>query len=174
MNLYVIRHGQTEVNLKQQINGINDIDLNQTGIEQAKQMEQKIKELSIDLIYCSPLKRTVNTAKIVNTSNIPIIYDNRIIERDTGNMMYQSVSVLDLNLWFDKNKDIIYENVEGFKSTITRMEDFINNIKQAHQNKNILLVTHGDVYKAIDVISKNGNIDMFYPENCEIKKYIFN
>lgn len=84
MKLYVIRHGQTNDNVNNIINGRSNEELNETGKEQARQMKNKIEALDIDLIICSPLIRTKQTANIINSKNIPVIFDERIIERDTG------------------------------------------------------------------------------------------
>ena len=81
MSLLITRHGQTDWNLKRKVQGKTDIELNQTGIEQAKDLSKKLANESIDLIICSPLERARQTAEIINTNrNIPIIYDNRISE----------------------------------------------------------------------------------------------
>ena len=58
MKLYVIRHGQTKQNKKDTINGINNNRLTLKGIKQAKQTGQRLRQKQIDLIICSPLKRT--------------------------------------------------------------------------------------------------------------------
>ena len=44
MNLYIVRHGQTDVNLEKCINSLNDDDLNEIGIIQAKQVGKKNRE----------------------------------------------------------------------------------------------------------------------------------
>ena len=76
MKLYVIRHGQTNWNLKGIIQGQKDIELNDKGINEARKAKDEFNNLKIDLIMCSPLKRAKETAKILNTDkniNIPYI-----------------------------------------------------------------------------------------------------
>ena len=84
MKLYVIRHGLTKCNVEKKYNGKLDEDINETGIEQAKKAQKIIKDLDIDLIICSPLLRAKHTCDIINVNNIPVIYDERIEERDCG------------------------------------------------------------------------------------------
>ena len=87
MKLYVIRHGQTDWNVAGKCQGMTDIELNSTGIEQAKQASEQIYNYKIDLIICSPLKRARKTAEIINeVTNCQIISDERIIERNCGNI----------------------------------------------------------------------------------------
>ena len=66
MKIYVIRHGQTDWNVAGKCQGRTDIELNETGIEQAKQAKEQLKNYNIDQIICSPLKRTRKTAEIIN------------------------------------------------------------------------------------------------------------
>ena len=84
MKLYVIRHGQTKCNKENKYNCRLDEDINEIGIKQAEEASKIVKNLDIDLIICSPMIRTKHTCEIVNVNNIPVIYDERIMERDGG------------------------------------------------------------------------------------------
>ena len=86
MKLYVIRHVQTNWNLKGIIQGQKDIELNDKGINEARKAKDEFNNLKIDLIMCSPLKRAKETAKILNEDkNINIIYKKELTERGLGN-----------------------------------------------------------------------------------------
>ena len=52
MKLYVTRHGQTDWNVQGKTQGRTDIELNEVGIEQAKQTKKELKNINIDLIKC--------------------------------------------------------------------------------------------------------------------------
>ena len=45
MKIYVIRHGETDVNLQNRINSLNDDDINATGIKQANIAREKVKKI---------------------------------------------------------------------------------------------------------------------------------
>lgn len=171
----MVRHGQTIVNVKELVNSINIIGINKVGKEQAKIAADKLKDIKIDLIICSPLRRTKQTCKIINKNNIKVIYDKRILERNARSMQFKKVERLDPNKWYDINKTIVYKDSEGFKSILERIKEFIEEIKKTYSNKNILIVTHGDVCKAIYAYINNitdaKKISLFEQENCEIKKY---
>ena len=64
MKLIVIRHSYTEGNLQRRYIGITDEPLCQSGIELAKQASDAIKDRA-EAVYCSPLKRCVETAEIL-------------------------------------------------------------------------------------------------------------
>lgn len=67
MKLFLTRHGQTDWNIAQKIQGRTDIELNATGIRQAENTREKLLDETIDLIISSPLKRTKKTAEIIAT-----------------------------------------------------------------------------------------------------------
>ena len=66
MKVYVMRHGLTDWNLNNKIQGQKDTELNEIGIQQAKDAREKFNSYNFDLIICSPLKRAKSTAKIIN------------------------------------------------------------------------------------------------------------
>lgn len=85
MMLYVARHGQTVWNAQNKVCGITDVDLTEKGIEQAKTLAYLVESQNINLILSSPLRRAVDTSKIVaNICNIPIEVDQRLIEQNYG------------------------------------------------------------------------------------------
>lgn len=178
MELYVVRHGQTIVNVRKLINARNIIGINKKGKEEAKAAAEQIKNEKIDLIICSPLRRTKQTCKIINTNKIKVIYDKRILERDSRSMQFQPIEKIDFNQWYDVGKTKVYKNSEGFKSILERVESFLEEIKIKYAGKNILIVTHGDVCKAIyaylNNVSDPKEISLFNQGNCEIKKYEIN
>jgi len=175
MNLYVIRHGQTNVNVNGLINGHNSIGLNETGIVQAKKAGEEIGNLNLDLIFCSPLVRTKETCFYVNVNKIGVIYNSCLAERYAGDLECTSVKQIDWPLWYDYTKSAIYNNTEGFKSVYDRISTFLNWLKESYKNKKILLVTHGDVFKAIYLYFNPGlglkEILAFEKANCEIQKF---
>lgn len=175
MNLYVVRHGEVDINKKNQINGRNNSILTNKGIEQAKETGEKLKNIKLDLIICSPLKRTKETLNYLNIKNVPIIYDELVIERNSGNKMYENINSVDKKIWYDPSKEIVYENSEGFKNILYRIEILIQKLKIEYRDKNILIVTHGDICIGINSYLKNisdiNEIIKGYQDNCEVKKY---
>ena len=66
MELYVVRHGQTEYNRKNLFQGHTDIPLNNVGIEQSKKLASKFRNIELDIILTSPLKRAIQTAEYIS------------------------------------------------------------------------------------------------------------
>lgn len=84
MILYVVRHGKTAWNLEHRCQGISDIPLIEEGREKAKELSSLVKTLDIDVVISSPLKRALETAKLLTNNEMPINIDDRLIERDWG------------------------------------------------------------------------------------------
>ena len=63
MRLILVRHGQTDWNLKHLMQGMTDIPLNETGKMQAFNVKEKLKNVKLDICFSSPLSRAIETAK---------------------------------------------------------------------------------------------------------------
>ena len=176
MNLYIVRHGQTDGNVNKIMDGIRDIDLNDNGIEQAKITRDSLKGIKFDLIFCSPLIRTKHTMEIINTKNYPVVFDERIKERDCGEFTGKGFETLDRDLYWNYKDTTKYKTAESIPHFFERVYGFLNEIKGKYNSKNILLVTHEGVSKAINCyfngIPEDGNLQGLGLKNCEVKKYI--
>ena len=175
MKLYVIRHGQTNWNLKGIIQGQKDIELNDKGINEARKAKDEFNSLKIDLIMCSPLKRAKETAKILNTDkNINIIYKSELIERGLGDFEGESCITEEDDIYnYHMNKTI--RNIEPVVDLCNRVNDLIDEIKNKYKGKNILLVTHSGTARAIERyiygIDEKGDLPPENLKNCEIREY---
>lgn len=63
--LILVRHGETDWNQVDRIQGWLDIPLNEEGIKQAERLAKELSEMKIAAIYSSPLKRALQTAKAI-------------------------------------------------------------------------------------------------------------
>ncbi len=176
MKIYLTRHGQTDWNLAHKLQGRVDIALNKTGEEQAQIAKEKLKDAKIDLIICSPLKRAKKTAEIINTDRkIPIIYDERIAERDCGEFEGKTVQEMKSTEFWNYEKNIQYEKAEDMQSFFNRVYGFLNETKEKYQDKNILLVAHGGVSVPVicyfNGIPKEENLISIGIKNCEVKEF---
>lgn len=172
MNLYVIRHGETNMG-KNKIIATEDEPLNSNGIEQAVNVGKELRKLNIDLVYCSPIERAKHTLKLLNLDkSIPVVIENRIKERDMG--IYENVSFddLDWESFWGYNSDLKYDELESMKSVYKRVSNFLDELKLKQSNKNILLVTHGGIARAIYWYFNGLDNSQFTCENCKIYKYI--
>lgn len=178
MKIYAMRHGVTNMNKLHLANGLIDEDINDEGILQARNAIENVKDLDIDVIYCSPLTRAKHTCEIINVNNIPVIYDDRLKERTMG-----VLDGTDLNKYGISDEDYynyFYESdVEGFedyKTLFKRVHSFLDELKTKNY-KSVLIVAHGGILRAIhfysNPIPKDGDLLAAYKssKNCQINSY---
>ena len=92
MKVYLVRYGEVNHNLYKLYNR-EDEYLNETGIKQAEELREKIKNIEYDFIISSPLSRARQTADIINVDNKNIVIDDRLKERDPGSLSGQPLEV---------------------------------------------------------------------------------
>ena len=147
--IYFMRHGQTDFNKENKWMGLLDIPLNANGISQAHNSIISIRSLNIDIIYCSELKRAVQTSTIIaNKLNLPLLIDKRLNERSLGSLEGKI-----------KNPDLLKDcsSLESESNISEKMRSFF---KDLPKNKNILLVSHSALFK---IILKNNLINTDIP-----------
>ena len=86
MDFYVFRHGQSDNNQKRFWQGCQiNIDLNATGVEQARALAKSLKDKNLQLVVSSPLVRAYHTGKIVaEECQVPFLTQSSLQEADYG------------------------------------------------------------------------------------------
>lgn len=149
--IYFMRHGQTDYNKENKWMGTLDIPLNDIGISQTYSAMEIIQSLKIDMIYCSHLKRAIETSYLIsNKMNLPVIKDIRLNERCLGEL-----EGLTKNPCLMLNCD----SIENELDIVLRMKYFF---KDLPKHKNILIVSHSALFKII----KNNNL--IFSENSTV------
>ena len=179
MEILLTRHGQTEWNLLKKVQGKANIELNEKGIQQAEIIRDYLKEESIDLILCSPLKRAIQTAEIINQGrDIKMIIDERISERDFGEFESLPSEDFDFNAFWSYKKNLKYNKAENIKDFFKRVYNFLDNIKNEHAGKRILIVAHAGISIPIkcyfDGVPDDETLLPLCLDNCEIARYYIN
>ena len=152
--IYFVRHGETDYNKDKRFQGHLDIPLNQKGLVQARLALESSKSLRIDKIYYSPLIRAKKTAEIINSfHNAQMIADDRIKEIYMGSLQGKYKDKLknfELLLAYSAPERFGGESHEKF---CERVNSFLSEI--INSTENILIVSHGGVYRAIYKIMHN-------------------
>lgn len=169
MNIYILRHGQTNYNVEGKFQGQVDVELNETGIKQAYQTKQLLNNINFDVVISSPLKRAIKTAQIV-TDKTDIKIDNRVIERSFGTLEGK-LGIPD----FEENLDLY--KIEDYTSLCNRVYSFLNEIISSNSNASeILIVTHEGIAQIIETyFNKEMNISnwkSFRLNTGDYKKYV--
>ena len=177
MNVYITRHGQTRLNKMEVMQGRTDEPLDETGIKQAEEVRDKLKDIKFDAVYTSPLCRAVKTASIV--SGLPedeLIKDERIIEVTFGKYELRGYRNLGIPLtlyWALPEVFPAPKSVESVKSMVARSRSFIDELK-TKDYENVLIVCHGGIIRALCGVIENRFRGIKWrprPLNCEIRQY---
>lgn len=173
--LYVIRHGKTDWNLKNKIQGRADIPLNDIGIQEAKMTRECLKQIHFYKIISSPLVRAKKTAEIISNHKTPVMTDFRLIERNFGEFEGLNKEEFDYFSFWNYSLNCHYDKAETVQQLLNRVYNFLDEYRETYEKKNVLLVTHSGVIPAICCyfkgIPKNNNIFSYHFKTCEIIKF---
>lgn len=172
--LYIARHGQTVWNTQNKVCGITDVELTEKGREQAKALASAVADKNINVIISSPLKRAVETSRIVSDMyNIPIKIDVRLIEQNYG--VYEGVDRKDEAFLNNKrNFAYKYPNGESMMQVAYRVYGLIDEIRNKYKDKNVLLISHGGVCRIINTYFRDMTNEEFFNytlQNGELEEY---
>lgn len=175
MKLYVVRHGQTDQNVLGLVQGDTESDLTEKGIEDAKALQELVSSLNIDVVVSSPLRRAIDTAKLITNDKYEIIIDDRLIERDYGLSEGKPVDEeLTVKYWdFKLNTDI--NEVEKVQDLMFRITEFIEDMRNKYDDKKVLVVAHSAILRAIHYaingIPEDGDLLKIEIPNLRIIEY---
>lgn len=176
MEIYVVRHGRVPSNDKKIIGGRGDEELTEVGIQQAESVRDKLQNVNFDVIFSSNVRRAVQTAEIINIHGLDINLDERLAEREPGEALGKSRKDIDKAIWNSLSLDRTPEGAETLKAGIVRVKSILDEIHSKYKGKKVLIVTHNFICKCIWMLENNitdpGQINDFFQENDEIKKYV--
>ncbi|MBQ2755311.1 MAG: histidine phosphatase family protein [Oscillospiraceae bacterium] len=175
MKLYAARHGETVWNAQDRVSGLTDVELTEKGIAQAKALAVKLEGVKIDLMLVSPLKRAQDTAKIVSEhcGGISIITEERLIEQNYG--IYEGIdrfneAFLQNKRWFAYK----YPGGESMMQLAHRIYGLLDEVTVKYSDKNVLLVCHGGVLRAVNTYFKDMTNDEYFNfllDNCGLIEF---
>lgn len=176
MKLYFIRHGETDWNLEHRAQGQVDNPLNATGIRQAEELKEKLKDYEFDVCYCSPLKRAIQTKDIIlEGRDLKTIYDDDLKERSFGNL-----EGTDPNTWvsdiFDRRVNSNEGGMEPIKDVLARSKKVLERIKSENPpDAKVLIVAHGVLLKTMhfNIVGYDDDTDFwgYHLENGSLTEY---
>ena len=185
MDIYLIRHGETDWNKSKRLQGITDIPLNAYGIELAEKTAEGLKDIHFDRIYTSPLIRAYKTAELIRGSRpIEIIPADGLLEISFGD--YEGLTHLpehyniprpDFRKFFDDPENYITPpNGESLQHLRERTSAFVRSIMENPENEalTILMASHGAAIRGILSGLQNLPISGFWSgpvhKNCGVTK----
>ena len=160
MKIYVIRHGQTELNVKGLINGHIPDNLTGAGREQARLASENLPK-SIKHIYSSSLTRARQTAEIINeVLQVPTTYHDELKEVNFGDLegtpFLEEHKARHVNLDYDWGP-----SGENFEEVKRRVLKLLTEIHEENSDGEALIVAHGGIVRLLTFLQsgdKQGEI----------------
>jgi probable phosphoglycerate mutase len=150
--LIIVRHGQTEWNIKGIRQGHLDSPLTGRGLAQAKALGQRLAREKFSVLYSSDLGRAIETAReIVSVTGHQIVTDARLRERHLG--IFQGLNANEINERYPEERRLLRTSGPGYvipggESMIQQVERnvaFLDSLAVRHAGETIVVVTHGGV-----------------------------
>lgn len=143
MNLYLIRHGQTDWNVMKKMQGTEDIPLNDEGRTQAEACAQALSLIPFEAIYTSPLSRARETAQIISArhGHTPVIVEPGLTERDFGEG--SGMTYHEFHSTYPEYPTVLPKGMEAPEQLRSRVCQAVRSCAEKHRNTSILLISHG-------------------------------
>ena len=164
--LVLVRHGQSEWNLKNLFTGWKDVDLTEAGVAEARAAGRKLKAqgLSFDVAYTSVLKRAQRTLDLIleemGQVGIPMFKDQALNERDYGDLVGMNKDDArkkwgeeQVHIW-RRSYDVPPPGGESLKDTVARaLPYFVQEIlPRVLRGERVLVSAHGNSLRALIMV----------------------
>jgi 2,3-bisphosphoglycerate-dependent phosphoglycerate mutase len=163
--LVLVRHGQSEWNLKNLFTGWKDVDLTEQGVAEARAAGRKLKAqgLKFDVAYTSALKRAQRTLDLILEEmgeRIPIVRDQALNERDYGDLVglnkddaRRKWGEEQVHIW-RRSYDVPPPGGESLKDTVARaLPYFVQEIlPRVLRGERVLISAHGNSLRALIMV----------------------
>lgn len=180
--LILVRHGETEKNLKKKLHKTNDSqELNETGKEQIRKAAARIKNYNPFTIYCSKEKRASQSANIIaDICNLKNHKIDGLQERDWGDFSGKTwpeiQKILD-KMTLNERFNYVPPNGESWKQFDSRLKSRLDEIISDNKGKVVVVVTHGGAIRAfmphILGLSKEESFK-YDPDNASLTVFDYN
>lgn len=161
-------HGTTTDNEKDLATGWAPGELSKLGRKQAKELGQQVADQHFDVVFCSDLKRAIDSARLGFGNKHKIIEDKRLREANYGNHTQKPVQVFKSNM--TNFIDAPFPNGESYKDVEKRIENFCKFLKKNYPGKHVAIVAHQAPQLALDVVLKGKTWDQAIQEDWRNKR----
>jgi broad specificity phosphatase PhoE len=163
--LILVRHGETDWNRDGIWQGHGDPPLNDAGRRQATELAERLGYIEIDALYASDLRRAYETAEIVGAAKgLEITAEPDLREMDVGS--WSGLTSEEIATRFPGMAHHDGEERDAFDA---RAVAVLRRIAEAHEGKQVLVVTHGGVVRALQRQLLGEPLDVL--ANCETASF---
>ncbi len=182
--IYIVRHGETEWNARQIIQGHLDSPLTSVGKKQAKELAGMLKGIEFDAAFSSDLLRAKRTAKIVALEHKLIVKTNKLLrERKYGSWEGKKLKkylsemknmLASYNKLSNEEKFLFKpaNDIESAEEVVSRVIIFLREIAIAYLGKTVLVVTHGMAMRSLLIHLGFASFDDLRAESIDHTAYV--
>ncbi|OGK13319.1 hypothetical protein A2861_02780 [Candidatus Roizmanbacteria bacterium RIFCSPHIGHO2_01_FULL_38_15] len=155
--IYLVRHGETDWNVQNLLQGQTDIHLNKKGIKQSQEFAKKVKKVKFDAVFSSDLVRARRTAEII-TLDRKLAIETRKVLRERFFGKYEGMPRREFYKLFtnweklsekEKFRFKLSEDIESEEEAAIRLITFLREVAVGYAGMTILIVAHGGLMKAL-------------------------
>lgn len=150
-------HGTTTDNEKGVSSGWFDVGLSDLGVQQSTDLGDQIKDRNYDVVFCSDLKRAMDSAQLSFEETVKIIPDARLRECNYGTYNAQPSAIVE-----PMQENCItkkYPEGESYEDVKNRVADFLGFLRQNYDGKAVAIVAHKAPQLALDVLLRDKTWD---------------
>lgn len=165
-----IRPGETEWNKQGRRQGHVMIPLNAHGRAQAERLATFLRNLGLNKVYSSDLRRAAEAAEIIASEvNVEVVYDKRLRERNMGE--WQGLTREEIIAWYPEQYDALRSdlfnykipNGESRKEVYARFRDCFDQVIENDDSEIIAFIAHTIAIKTLlDVLIPENDNDLFH------------
>lgn len=161
--LFLVRHGETVDNVNKIMQGQTQGELTERGVQQARELCEKMQDEHIDAFVASDLKRSYDTCAIIAASYGKTVVTTPLLrERDWGGFTGRYIPDLQDEVWPD--------DIESLDALCNRASQFLEWLKKTFPQQRVLAVGHGIINKAIQSVFYNKPMNqVLRMENAEVR-----
>ena len=154
--LFLLRHGETEENVKHILQGCMPGTLTEVGREQAREAACELCAVDFDAVLSSDLKRATDTADIIleamkeQGKSLSVLQTKLLRERDWGSATGMVVDGV--------HKIVIPPDAESVKTMKHRSRIFLDFVRKTYHDKTVLAVSHGLLCRCIQAVHRGVEI----------------
>jgi probable phosphoglycerate mutase len=147
--LFLVRHGATQLSAEDRFAGSTDVDLSDEGRAQASRLGERLRDDRVVAVYCSPLRRTRDTAAALATPHgLEPIEDAGLREIDHGHWEGLTRSEVETRFqdeyvrWEEDPFTFAPQGGECGLDVMARALPVIRRIVETHRGQNVVVVSH--------------------------------
>lgn len=151
--LLIIRHGETEHNRRRALQGRIQTELSAKGLKQAKALAKRLESEEISIIYCSTLKRAIQTAEEIAALHpgVKVVQTHALDERSFGEL--EGMTEEEIFTRYPHYRDVKVAHKletappggESKLEMVARIKPFLEKVQREHESETVVFVAHGGI-----------------------------